>query len=374
MQDGGPARPGDQEAVEALPTGNSVTGPASFATAGVPAGSVSLHVPHMSSPAQRLPAIVPHALLRWLPLCRPATLVCVEAPLLVTVCWLWARGTTFAWFTLVVTALAVALVLVGTHVLKAYLDYAHDQRRLATPGNVAAARSHPLLTTSLRDAGIYPLDALRVAAVLLALGAVLGALLGVGGGTPVFVLGASGLLVALLYAASAYAPALVALGEIAVCLTLGPGIVAFTLLAQREPVTSFALWVGLALGLFAAALLESAHLLAITPEQSDHRLTLVRGLGRWPGRLLFVVTLVAAYLAVIVPALLRGAPHGALAVLFSLPVAILPFTGALRASNAATLRPVVRQMLRAYVAFAFWLAIGLLLGWLYLRLLKVIGA
>jgi hypothetical protein len=55
-------------------------------------------------------------------------------------------------------------------------------------------------------------------------------------------------------------------------------------------------------------------------------------------------------------------------------VAILPFTGALRASNAATLRPVVRQMLRAYVAFAFWLAIGLLLGWLYLRLLKVIGA
>jgi len=55
-------------------------------------------------------------------------------------------------------------------------------------------------------------------------------------------------------------------------------------------------------------------------------------------------------------------------------VAILPLTGVLRARAAATLAPVVRGTLRAYLLFAFWLIIGLLLGALYLILLKLAGA
>jgi hypothetical protein len=57
-----------------------------------------------------------------------------------------------------------------------------------------------------------------------------------------------------------------------------------------------------------------------------------------------------------------------------LPVSVLPLTGALRAQGATALTSVIPATLRAYIYFAFWLLLGLMLGSLYLRLLSVLGA
>jgi 1,4-dihydroxy-2-naphthoate octaprenyltransferase len=139
-------------------------------------------------------------------------------------------------------------------------------------------------------------------------------------------------------------------------------------------VTPFGWALSAGLGLFALAVLESANIRAISPEERDGRLTLVRLLGQRHSRIFYACCLAGAYGVVVVAAALDGAPHGALAVLFSLPVAVVPLTGVLRAHNAETLAPAVRGMHRAYAAFAFWLIIGLLLGGLYLHLLSLLGA
>jgi 1,4-dihydroxy-2-naphthoate octaprenyltransferase len=186
-------------------------------------------------------------------------------------------------------------------------------------------------------------------------------------------LGLAGLAIAFLYSATNVGLKRQPLGELAVLLALGPCLFTLAVLSQHAALTGFGVALGIALGLFALAALEAANLRALTPEERDGRMTVIRLLGERGGRLLFVACLAAAYLLVLIAGAADGAPHGVYAVLFSLPVLVVPATGIWRARNADTLTPAVRGMLRAYFFFAFWLVLGLLIGALYLRLLGVLG-
>jgi 1,4-dihydroxy-2-naphthoate octaprenyltransferase len=289
----------------------------------------------------------------WRRLAGAPYLILSVAPVLVAAAWMWSRGARLAFGPLILTAAGAALVQAGAHLLDASVEAERGKRTAQ---------------------GIAPGIVLRAAIVLLVLGAMLGVPLVAAGGTSVLLLGGAALLAAVGYSTTPYALKRLPLGDLVVALACGPGVVALTVLAQRQPVTPFALALGVGLGLCAAALVEAANLRALVAGVGKDGHMLARLLGLRGGRLLYLATLAAAYLVVLVAAAWQGAPHGALAVLFSLPVAILPLTGVLRARAAATLTPVVTSTLRAYVYFAFWLIIGLLLGALYLHLLRLTGS
>jgi 1,4-dihydroxy-2-naphthoate polyprenyltransferase len=312
--------------------------------------------------------------LAWASAGKAHTLVLACMPVLVASALMWAGGVILNVPLLLALALGAALVLGGANLLDAYLDYvrAHALARAypATSISLRAARHR----TALLNLGIVPLDALRAGAGMLVVGACLGLPAAVAAGPLGPLLGLLGLAAAFLYSSTNFGLKRLPFGELAVFLGLGPGLFAVTVLSQHTSLSAFDLAVSVALGLYALAALEAANLRALTPEERDGRHTVVRLLGERGGRLLFVACLVAAYLLVLVAAAARGAPHGAYAVLFSLPVLVVPATSIWRARNADTLTPGVHGMLRAYFFFAFWLIIGVVIGALYLRLLGALGA
>jgi 1,4-dihydroxy-2-naphthoate polyprenyltransferase len=361
MEDAGPTRASEQAAVDALEA------------------SRSAEMAFQTAPARR----VGH-LAGWAGAGRITTLLCALAPVVIASVVLWVQGQRISPGLLLATALAAMLLLAGANLLDTYLDHVRGvvlARRASSGGRpVGASTMHTgtrrgaAFHSVLLDADIYPLNALRVAALCFFASIVLGGPLALLGGHWAIALGVAGLAAAFLYSATSYALKRMPVGEIVVGAALGPGIVLFTIVVQHDRITPLALFTGAALGLFAAAILVAADLLAITPEVRDGRMTLVRRLGPRRAPWLFAICLLAAYAVVIWAALPASSPHGALAVLFSLPVAMLPLTGGLRGRNEATLSPVVRGTLFAYMAFAFWLVVGLLLGDLFLRLLSVLGA
>ena len=312
-------------------------------------------------------------ILAWGTAGKAHTLVFAIMPVLVAGALLSASGEAVSYPRLLALALGAALVLGGANLLDAYLEYVRAH---------ALSRVHPSTSISLRAArhrtvlpnlAIYPLDAMRVGVIVLAVGAAFGLPAALAAGIPGLLLGGAGLIAAFLYSATSVGLKRHPLGELAVLAALGPGLFILAVLAQHAPLTGFSLALGVALGLYSLAALEAANIRAITPEERDGRRTAIRLLGEHAGRVFFIACLAAAYLTVLIAAALPGSFHGAFAVLFSLPLLVVPATGIWRAHSADTLTPAVRGMLRAYAFFAFWIIAGLLIGALYLRLLTLIG-
>ena len=84
---------------------------------------------------------------------------------------------------------------------------------------------------------------------------------------------------------------------------------------------------------------------------------------------LLIISIIGAYVLVVSAGLPRSAPHATLAVLLSLPAAVVPLTGALRSRDQAALALVLGQVQRLVWQFGLWLLIGLLLAGVYLHVL-----
>lgn len=89
-------------------------------------------------------------------------------------------------------------------------------------------------------------------------------------------------------------------------------------------------------------------------------------------RVLVLGGLAVAYGATVLAGLARGVPHATIAVLLSLPIAVLPLTTVLRARTSAALRSLFPQVQRTILWFGIWLVGGLILGGAYLHLLKAL--
>jgi 1,4-dihydroxy-2-naphthoate octaprenyltransferase len=312
-------------------------------------------------------------LTRWMHIIRAPVLLCSLAPVATTATVLWTRGVRLSIPLLAATLGAAVLVQAGASVLDAYLDHLRTQQLVRIDPNSSTLRRFSRSLSALLEADIYPRDALRVAAVLFGAGALCSIPLLIAGGLPVALLGAGGALVAVLYSSTNFALKRLPVGEVVVFLGLGPGLVALTLFVQHQRATTLEVGIGVGLGLFALALVEANNLRAVAPEIRDGRLTVVRLLGPWRGRLFFAGCLIGAYIAVVGAALLPHMAHSAALVLCALPVTVVPLNGALRAKGAAALSHVVRHTVRAYAYFAFWLIAGLVLGTLALRVLAYFG-
>jgi 1,4-dihydroxy-2-naphthoate polyprenyltransferase len=307
-------------------------------------------------------------LVAWTRLCRPPTLPLGLAPVLVTLAYLWATGAPLLVLPLLGMLISTTSVLAGASMLDEYLEFERTvhRRQLEDNGGGYYARN------VLEGTGIRPMLALRVSISLLGFGIVTGLPLIKVGGPLLLVFGALGLVVAILYSSTNFALKQLPIGELAVFLALGPGLSVATMLSQGRRPTLPALELGLALGLFALALVLAAHLRDQDADRAISRRTLIQQSGNRAGSILYTACLVIAYLLVILVALPRGATHGAILVLFSLPATLIAWTGVWRALVQSSRHLAVRHTLRAYTRFAFWTFIGLLAGGLIVRLVGLL--
>lgn len=305
----------------------------------------------------------PRGIAAWLRLAHPSELSFGLFPAAITLALLWASGARLQPIPAVFTLLALILVQAGAHVLNEYVEFERGRALAgAVPWGADAQDGYPLSA-----AATQPLLALRIAIVLLALGACAGIPLIGTGGISVGILGVLGLVVAVFYSSTNYALKRLPGGDIVVPLALGPGIAIATTLAQRQPISTAVWLVGLAFGLLALAFLLASTLRTRDEDERLGRRSQAVLLGVLASRLLFVAAVVTAYVLMLLVALPRGADRGAAAAILSFPAAVIATSGVLRAQNASARTATLGQTLRLYVAFALWLLVGLIAAGVVVR-------
>ena len=147
-------------------------------------------------------------------------------------------------------------------------------------------------------------------------------------------------------------------------------IVAATVLAQRQHVTTSEFLLGCALGLFGTAAVEVVRLRDATqPPVLGASLAPDRSARALP-RIVFAVCVVGAYAILIVAAVRDVGVVGAAAALLSFPAALRALGVGVRTNSAVVLESLARQALHAYMWFALLLVAGALCGavtWALLR-------
>jgi 1,4-dihydroxy-2-naphthoate polyprenyltransferase len=263
----------------------------------------------------------------------------------------------------------VLLVLAGASMLDEYLEFERSvHRRWNNNGGSYYAEN------TLEGTGLEPLTVLRVSALLLLLGALIGLPLILAGGMPLLILGALGLVAAILYSATNFALKRLPAGELVIFLALGPGLAIATAFSQGDTPSLPLVELGLALGLFTVALVLAAHLRDQEADRTISRRTLVQVNGERIGYMLYTICLFGAYLLTISIALPENAARGAVLAIFSLPAALIAWTGVTRALSQQSHQLAVRHTLRAYTSFALWTLTGLLAAGLILRIVSLIQA
>ena len=286
----------------------------------------------------------------YLWLCRPARLLLVVAPILLTLLLLWATGQRLLPIPAVSTLVAAALVLAGASLLDEYLAF----ERAAAHGRADGPELSHLPGARMATSPVYTLTVLRLSIVLLALGALVGIPAALSGGVWAIILGVGALLLAFLYSATSYAWKRLPASAVIVALALGPGLVFATTLAQHQPISWPILTLGLALGCAALACAQ-AHVLATAPATT--------AASRRGGRILCTLGLLGAYVFAALLASFWGVFTGAVAAFLSLPAALLALTGIMRAQSPIVRALALRQMTRAYLLYALWLFLGILVAY-----------
>jgi 1,4-dihydroxy-2-naphthoate octaprenyltransferase len=307
---------------------------------------------------------LPHArsLATWLVLMRPHALLFAVAPVVIGLLAIFAQGRHVSWLLGLAAVLAVGLAQAGVGALDAYSEH---QRYIQAAAQGENPQRGP---SSVIARGVYPLEALRVGCVLLALGAIAGIPLVAHGGPLVFALALLGAALAVAYTIAPVALKRYPIGEAVLFLVLGPGILCVTILSQRQPLTFQALLLGVALGALVLASVLAGHLRDSARLQFVGRRTVAAFLpGRWL-RLACVTCLALAYLLILAISLPLGGPHLALLAFLSLPAIVVPASGVLRATTGEPQALIVRQLARAYGRFSLWLALGLFLTALWVRI------
>ncbi|HUY75565.1 MAG TPA: prenyltransferase [Ktedonobacterales bacterium] len=342
------------------------SGPTEHATRAEPAEQDEPDDGETPSAPRPSPISLP-ALVGWARLAHPATLLLSTAPVLVGLAAVWARWGKLSLPLALCAFFGVALVHAGANILDEYLEFA---RRSGSWGDVF--NHDPASRPLLAQVGLYPLDALRVSVITLAVGALVGVPLILAGGWPIAVLGALGVAVAFLYSATSYALKRLPLGDLAVLLALGPGVMVATILSQRKTPTIPELLVSVALGCFALAVTLISHLRDPQADAANNYRTIVLLAGERTTRLICGAALIAAFALVVVAALLPGAEHGALLALVALPGALVAFSGAAQASSLPTRQMAFTRALRAYAIYAIALIVGLALTGAIFRVIHLL--
>jgi len=221
---------------------------------------------------------------RWIAASRPRTLLLALGPVVAGLLLAWSATGSIAPITGLATLLAAALIQIGTNL---HNDAADFDRGTDTPHRLGPPRASAQ--------GWFTSQQVRLAAHL-AFGAAF--LLGLGlvlrGGWPILLLGLAAIAAGYAYTSGpkpiAYGP----FGELFVLVFFGVAAVAGTYWLQALTMTPGALWLGLALGLPAAAVLLLNNYRDFATDQEAGRRTLCHVVGRAQAGRLYAATLLLA--------------------------------------------------------------------------------
>jgi 1,4-dihydroxy-2-naphthoate octaprenyltransferase len=301
-------------------------------------------------PPRQTPPLATNALtatpLAWLTRLRPGALLVGLTPAAATLLYIWGQTGSLDLLIGLCTLTGVACAIGGASLIDTYLD----ARRAAWTLQEPRASRRTLL------AGF----------ALLLLAGLAGIPLALAGGWPVLALGGCGLALAVFYTATTRALKLSPLGDLALFLALGPGIVLLTALSQSRPLSGPLWLLGFSLGVFALAIPYARHLRDRNADVEYGRRTVAALLGQTGGRMALVASFAFGYSLLVALAVPVGAPHPALLAFLALPAVAIAITGAFRASEIHSRHLVMRAAFHAYVLIVAWLLAGLLLNSVYL--------
>ncbi len=255
----------------------------------------------------------------------------------------------------VATVLAVAALQIGANLINDYYDYIKgvDTSNAFGPGAL------------IQQGLIKPINVLNLGLVLLALGAVVGAVVAITGGLYVFLFGIIGLLCAYFFSATSRSLSSLMLGElISVCiygplLTLGAYLVQTGGNIDRALLLTVLLY-SLPLGLLAAAVVHVNNMRDVESDAQANKHTLASLLGMRLNRILYILLLLGAYAISAVLGIPHGTPHLILITFWTLPLVVIALTGVLRADMSASLHVVMCETLKIQRMYALLLVIALL--------------
>ncbi len=275
---------------------------------------------------------------------RPRTLPAAVAPVLV--------GTALA---LEPDALRAVLALVVALSLQVAVNYANDYFD-GVGGIDTAERTGPrrMVASGL----VEPTAMKRAIAGALLVACVAGLALAALSAWELLLVGAAALLAALGYSGGSRPYASMGLGELFVFVFFGLVATAGTTYVQDGALTLAPVIAGVAMGALATALLVVNNLRDIPTDSATGKRTLAVRLGEARTRSLYVLLVVAAYVALVALVLVVGAPWGLLAVV-SVPLLLGGVQLVRQVPVGPRLVPALERTARGQLVFGVLLAVGL---------------
>jgi 1,4-dihydroxy-2-naphthoate octaprenyltransferase len=287
---------------------------------------------------------------KWVAGARPRTLPAAIVPVLVgTACAVGERPGGIVWWR-AAAALVVALAIqVATNYAN---DYSDGKRGTDDPGT----RVGPV---RLVGQGLATPSAVKRAAMAaFAVAGIAGLALAIAVGPELLVVGAASFAAGWLYTGGPRPYGYAGLGEVFVFLFFGLVATVGSTYVQTESITALSLGAAVPVGLLATALLVINNLRDIPGDTQAGKRTLAVRLGDQRTRVLYVLLLVGAVVAVPLVCGLGGRPAGALA-LIAIPLAHRPVTRVLEGAKGPALIPVLAATARVQLVFGVLFAAGI---------------
>ncbi len=290
----------------------------------------------------------------WIQATRPKSFAATVAPIALGVALAWRDGR-FNPITAALTLLGAVLLQAGANLLNDYMDHRSgaDSSASLSPSRV------------IQDGLLAPRQVLIGAWICLGAGAILGVGLAWIGGWPVWIIGALGILIAVLYTAGPAPLAYLGFGEIAVFLAMGPGMVAGAYAVQTQTVTPAVLLAATPIGLLVAAILHANNLRDLDSDRQAGKRTVATRLGRRGAQIEFVVLMAGAFISVLAGVMVGALPLTTLVVAVLLPQAYRLIQIALSTTDVPALNGVLRQTAALHMRFGLLLAASVV-AWAWL--------
>lgn len=286
-------------------------------------------------------------LTRWIAAARPKTLPLTLAPVLAGIVLAFAETGRLEALTALCTLLAAMAIQIGTNLYNDAADFEHGTD---TPDRLGPPRA--------TAQGWFSVRQVKIAAHLtFGFAFLLGLLLLLRGGWPILLVGLASLAAGYAYTSGprpiAYGP----FGELYVLLFFGVAAVGGSYYLQTLALSWPPLWVGLALGFPAAAVLLVNNYRDLETDRAAGRRTLCHYLGRAWARRLYALLLLAP-LPLLLTTRLPGATWPLLA---ALPLALFLIARLSRSADGAALNAQLARTALFQSALALLLALGLLI-------------
>jgi 1,4-dihydroxy-2-naphthoate octaprenyltransferase len=285
----------------------------------------------------------------WRRAVRPKSFTATTTPVAIGV-GIAALDGRFAGGWALLTLLGAVLLQAGTNLLNDYFDH----------------RNGVDSSASLSPSGVIQQGLLEPKAVFIGgmlcfgLAGMLGLVLAWHGGPIIWTLGVVGMLIGVLYTAGPFPLAYVGLGEVAVFLAMGVGIVLGTYVVQTQQFSWKPVFAGAPIGLLVAAILHANNLRDIETDRAQGKQTLAARFGRQFAQREYAVLVAGAYgltLALLLVDVWLGL--SALAVVVTVPQARALIAEAFATTEPARLNRVLRGTAALHGQFGLAWALGL---------------